>query len=367
MTAGKLVDGAVWSDLTIAVPVYSRPEELRQLLSSIAGMSILPGEVLLCEDRSPERQMLSLIALEWQRVLAPKGCMVRYVENDENLGYDGNVRNLFARATRTWVMLLGNDDAVLPDAVPAIQRFIASNHAIRVISRTFVRFSADIGNVVGVTRLSNCDRVYSKENAQSGMIIRLCGFVGGLIVNREWACYVATDKYDGTLFYQIYLAATAFCMNGIGYIATPLVGSRVGNPPMFGSATSEKDVHVPGAYSPKARAAMWGGILRICDDVEREMQVPLSRSIRRELSGRQSFHVFELVAVQGRRATIGLVVEFSRLGLMRHPLPWVVSGLGLLVGRHIRYFYGAVRAAQRWQAEAIGGRRGNGPSRSCGL
>jgi hypothetical protein len=360
LTGRNLVDGAgaVWTDLTIAVPVYSRPDELRQLLSSIAGMAVLPGEVLLCEDQSPERQLLSLIALEWQPKLASKGCLLRYVENDENLGYDGNVRNLFARATRTWVMLLGNDDAMLPDAIPAIQRFIAENRGIRMVSRTFVRFSMDIGNVVGVTKLSDCDRVYTRENSRPGMIIRLCGFVGGLIVDREWACRAATDKYDGTLYYQMYLAAEAFCTNGIGYIATPLVGSRAGNAPMFGSASSEKDAHVPGAYSPKARAAMWSGILRICRDVERETSVPMSGSIRWELSGKQSFHVFELVAVQGRRTTIALVREFSRLGLMRHPLPWMLSGLALLMGRHIRYFFGAVRAAQKWLAEAGGAQRG---------
>jgi hypothetical protein len=353
LTVRKLVDVAVWDDLTIAVPVYSRPEELRQLLSSIARMAVLPGEVLLCEDQSPERPLLSLIALEWQPKFASKGCVLRYVENHENLGYDGNVRSLFARATRPWVMLLGNDDAMLPDAVPAIQRFIATNSGIRMISRTFVRFSIDIGNVVGVTRLSGCDRVYTRENSRPGVILRLCGFVGGLIVNREWACGAATDKYDGTLYYQMYLAAEAFCMSGIGYIATPLVGSRVGNTPMFGSASSEKDVHVPGAYSPKARAAMWSGILRICGDVERETSVPMSSSIRWELSGKQSFHVFELVAVQGRRATMGLIREFNRLGLMRHPLPWMLSGLALLMGRRVRYFFGGVRTAQKWLTDAI--------------
>jgi Glycosyl transferase family 2 len=354
----KSIDDAVWNDLTIAVPVYSRPDELRQLLNSIAGMAVLPGEVLLCEDQSPERQLISRIAFEWKHIFASKGCVLRYVENDENLGYDGNVRNLFVRATRTWVMLLGNDDAMLPDAVPAMQRFITANHGIRLISRTFVRFSMDIRNVVGITKLSDCDHVYTKENASPGMILRLCGFVGGLIVNREWACSAATDKYDGTLYYQMYLAAEAFCMNGIGYIATPLVGSRAGNPPLFGSAPSEQDAHVPGAYSAKARAAMWSGILRICCDVERRTSVPMSRSVRRELSGRQSFHVFELVAVQGRRETIALIHEFSQLGLMGHPLPWIISGLGLLMGRRIRYFFGAVRAVQKWRAQANGARRG---------
>lgn len=341
---------AVWQDLTIAVPVYSRPSELRQLLCSIGELSVLPGEVLLCEDNSGDRLLLSQIASEWKGILASRGVELNYVENGHNLGYDGNVRNLFECATRRWVMLLGNDDAVLPGAVPAIRQFVAENPTVQMISRTFVRFSGDISNIVGVTRLSDRDSVYYKANAAPGMILRLCGFVGGLIVDRQWARSLATAKYDGTLYYQIYLAAEAYAEEGIGYIAAPLVGSRAGNPPLFGSATAEKDVHIPGAYSPKARASMWQGILRISEDVERNTSVPILRGVRSELAGRQSFHVFEMVLVQGRRATLALISQFRALGLMSHPLPWALSFLGLVLGRHSVKFFELVRTTQKWRA-----------------
>jgi abequosyltransferase len=341
---------AVWDDLTIAVPVYARPDELRQLLGSIAAMAVLPGEVLLCEDQSRDRPLLRQIAADWTNVLSVKGCTVSYNENARNLGYDGNVRNLFSKATRPWVLLLGNDDAMLPNSIPAIERFISENPDVQMMSRTFVRFRYDIENVVGVTRLSYMDRVFTKNNAKAGMIVRLCGFVGGLLVNRAWAVSLATTRYDGTLYYQMYLAAVAFSGYGIGYIAEPLVASRTGGAPLFGSAASEKGNHAPGAYSPRARGAMWEGILRICADVESRTSVPLVKCVRRELSGRQSFHVFEFVAVQGRYATLELVREFHRLGLMNHPLPWALAGASLVLGRRIRHLFGAVRAAQKWLA-----------------
>lgn len=341
---------AVWQDLTIAVPVYSRPAELRQLLSSIRELSVLPGEVLLCEDNSSDRQLLSQIAAEWKVILASMGVELSYVENERNLGYDGNVRNLFECATRPWVMLLGNDDAVLPGAISAIRQFVTENPKVQMVSRTFVRFSGDIRNIVGVTRLSDHNGVYSKNCAAPGMILRLCGFVGGLIVDRQWARGLATAKYDGTLYYQIYLAAEAFAEEGIGYIAAPLVGSRAGNPPLFGSASAEKDIHIPGAYSPKARASMWQGILRISADVEQRTSVPILRGIRRELAGRQSFHVFEMVLVQGRRATLALISQFRALGLMGHPIPWALSLLGLVLGRRSADFFALVRASQKWRA-----------------
>jgi abequosyltransferase len=346
---------AVWEELTVAVPVYSRPDELLQLLASIVEMSTLPGELLLCEDRSPDRRLLASIAAEWKPRLAKRGCVLAYVENAENLGYDANVRKLFECATRRWVMLLGNDDAMLPDAVVSMQRFVAAHPSLHFVSRTFVRFTRHLSDASVVTRIADHDRVFSSANAEPGIILRLCGFVGGLLVDRLWAVGLSTNRYDGTLFYQIYLSAHAFATGGIGYIAAPTVGGRAGNAPLFGAAAAEVGDHKPGSYSPKARASMWSGIIRIVADVERETSVPILRSIRRELTVRQSFHAFELVAPQGRRATIAFSGELRRLGLMGHPLPWTLSAFGVAFGRRSAVFFDAFRWVQRkWWARRMG-------------
>jgi glycosyltransferase involved in cell wall biosynthesis len=340
----SLKNSAAWNDVSIAVPVYSRPNELRELLHSISEMAVLPKEVVLCEDKSPDRQAIRQIATEWKEALAVKRCDLTYVENVDNLGYDGNVRSLFAAATQPWVMLLGNDDAVLPEAIPAIHRFVAEHPNIKLISRSFIRFSDDVNHPLGISRQTTHDRTYTKNTADAGMLFRLCGFVGGLVVDRQWALRQATNKYDGTLYYQIYLAALAFTQDGIGYIATPIVAGRSGNRPLFGSASSEKGMHVPGAYTPKGRAAMWRGVLRICSDVEAKSSVLILRQVRKELSGRQSFHVFEMMATQGREATFSLVKEYLLIGLMRHPLPWALFFLNMMFGQHSEIFFRSVRA-----------------------
>jgi len=136
---------AIWDELTIAVPVYSRPAELRDLLRSVHDMDLLPGEIVLCEDHSPERQVIRQIAAEWEVAFGLKGCALQYVENEINLGYDGNVRKLFSVSTRRWVMLLGNDDVVLPAAIPALQQFVVEHPEIRLISRSFQALSREQG------------------------------------------------------------------------------------------------------------------------------------------------------------------------------------------------------------------------------
>jgi glycosyltransferase involved in cell wall biosynthesis len=336
-----------WGDLTIAIPAYGRPVELDQLLNSISQLDVLPGEVLICEDCSPKREAIREAAGRWSAKLAKSGCTLHYVENEVNLGYDGNVRKLFQEATRAWVMLMGDDDIVLSGAVAAVRQFLGRHPQVRMISRTFKKFRGTTDHLIGETRVSAEDRVYDKDNSDGGMIVRLTGFVGGLFVLRAWAVEQATGRYDGTLYYQMYLAALAFSSTGLGYIADPIVAARAGNPPLFGSAARERSVHRPGSYSCDARLAMWQGILLICSDVEKTTGVPLVPGVKRELS-RMAFHVLELVAVRGRQETWRLIAGLHRLGVGNAAITWPVGLASALLGRQIRHLFAAARTLQRW-------------------
>lgn len=336
----------VWRDLAIGVPVYSRPDDLRTLLAAVARSEVLPGEVVLCEDMSPERDQLRKIAEEWTGPLGELGCAVRYLENDRNLGYDGNLRKVISSATRPWVCLLGNDDFLLPAGVGIMRDFVARHPEAMVISRAHVRVQGD--DEVGVSRHGPGDAVLNAANASPGMLFRLAGFVGGLMINREWADRLWTDEYDGTLYYQIHLAAHAFAGAGVGYISTPTVGGRADGLPLFGASSSEQGVHVPGSYTPRGRAAMWRGVLRICGDAETKTGVALVDGVRRELTAKQSFHVFEMMTLQGRDKTLELVRELRALGLMGHPMPWLLAGVVLVMGRRgASVFWMARRLLQR--------------------
>ena len=43
--------------------------------------------------------------------------MLRYFENEENLGYDGNVRTLVQKASGEFCFFMGNDDIMCPGAL----------------------------------------------------------------------------------------------------------------------------------------------------------------------------------------------------------------------------------------------------------
>ncbi|MGA1983131.1 MAG: glycosyltransferase [Acidobacteriaceae bacterium] len=330
-------------DISVGIPAYGRSGELGELLGSIYQQTLLPAEVTICEDASSERERIRSIVSKWRKQFESEGCAVNYKENARNLGYDGNIRNVIGASRSQWVMLIGNDDLLLKDCIEREEEFFRANAQIKLSSRTFVRFEKDIERPIGISRLSARDEIYSLGASSPRMIFRSSGFVGGLVVNREWAQGIATDRYDGTLYYQVYLAAMAFCEGGIGYIAHPTVGGRSGNPPLFGSAKSEKGVHVPGSFTPKGRAKMWASVLQITREVGEKHNVDLYTGTKGELEVRQSFHVFEMMAGRDRSQLRELREELRNLDLFNHPIPRALYLVDWMLGSRAKIFYALVR------------------------
>jgi abequosyltransferase len=335
------------ADISVGIPAYSRPFELVELLESIYEQTVLPTEVTICEDDSPERESIRSIVENWHAPFAAAGCVLNYHENDRNLGYDGNLRKVIACSHSSWVMLIGNDDLVLEDGVEKAETFIRGNPDVNVISRSFVRFRSDVRKPIGLSRASATDRIFNASNSSSRMIFRTSGFIGGLMVKRDWAENIATSRYDGTLFYQIYLSSVAFCGKGIGYIAQPVVAARAGNPPMFGSAACEKDAHLPGSYTPKGRAKMWESVIRITSEVGKEQKIDLAGGIREELEVRSSFLVFEALAGSGRGKLSEMRFELQKLGLFGHPIPRTLFLMDWIFGSRAKPFYSLVRTVMQ--------------------
>lgn len=331
------------ADLSVGIPSYSRSGELEELLESIYAQSVLPGEVTICEDKSPEREQIRAVVERWRERLQREGCVVNYVENERNLGFDRNLRKVIGVSHCRWVMLMGNDDVMLPHCVETAARYLKVHAAVAMVSRSFLRFDESAGKPLGVSRLSERDELYKIGSSAPRMIFRTTGFIAGLMIDREWAEKLASDRYDGTLYYQIYLAAEAFCERGIGYIAEPIVAGRSGNAPLFGASATEGEVHIPGSYSPKGRAKMWAAVLQIASDVGAKFHVDLVSDMKHDLEVKQSFHIFEMYAGSSRTVLREMRRELSALDLFSHPLPRFLYALNFAFGRRAEFFYRGVR------------------------
>jgi hypothetical protein len=88
---------------------------------------------------------------------------------------------------------------------------------------------------------------------------------------------------------------------------------------------------------------MWESILRIAQDTERKTGVPIFEAVRHELSGRMSFHVFEMFAGRDRDELVRLKSELIRLKLYGHWLPKCLYLVNYALGNNSIYLYSLAR------------------------
>ena len=103
---------------SVIVPVYNRPQELDELLASIAGQSHLPHEIIVIEDGSSEKA--DAVARKWQEKLP-----VQYYYK-ENTG-QGFSRNFgFDKATGNYLVVFDSDCLLPPNYFEVVQNSLAS-------------------------------------------------------------------------------------------------------------------------------------------------------------------------------------------------------------------------------------------------
>jgi len=248
--------------ISVCIPAYNRSKFLQTLLESIHRQSYINFEVLVCEDFSPERdQIVSII----KKFNAENNADVKLYLNQCNLGYDGNIRELVCKSTGDYCFFMGNDDLMVDGALTVVAEIISNHPDVKYVLRSYGWFIEDQENPVEIIRYFSEDRKFVGTMA-ARVGIRRAGVISGFIVERESAIKCSTNRYDGSLYYQIHLAANALKSGSLYYVDKMLTLSRNGVPPDFGASSKESKFYTPGVYTSKARIQMVSGAMQIVRD-----------------------------------------------------------------------------------------------------
>lgn len=101
--------------LSVCIPAYNRPELLKRALSSIIGASSsphIPLEIIITDDSSTEASSKNT-----QEILMSWGTNWKYQWNQPRLGMAANWNESVKLATGEYVLILHDDDFLLPGAV----------------------------------------------------------------------------------------------------------------------------------------------------------------------------------------------------------------------------------------------------------
>jgi abequosyltransferase len=239
--------------ITFGIPSFNRTRYLEPLVDSIYKCDIDEFEVLIVEDCSPDQAAIRNEVENLTRKFSLEYKPIRYFENKLNLGFDKNLKRIINQASGSHIIFIGNDDIINPDEMTKYVREIFSNDDSTVFLRGYSTFD-DLQGEVTFTQIVNKSKVANKY-CDLNPVYRFSAIISGFAVNKAFAERMVTNKFDGGLFYQLYLALSAFTYSTVFLSSTVPVSCRRDVAPDFGSSMNEKNFLV-GEYTLTARIEM---------------------------------------------------------------------------------------------------------------
>lgn len=198
--------GGVQPFITIAIPHYKHRRYLEVVLSSLFEQDFDKLEIVVSNDQSPDDSDMVI-----PDILSGSGRPYRYYSQPKNLGYDGNVRFCLAAARGRYVMLLGNDDALAgPQTISQIADALA---ALDFPAVAFTNYSDWASGEL--TQRALRTQILGRGPETAVRFFRSFSFVAGLIFDQAATHEHETDRWDRSIFYQIYLASRITASGGM--------------------------------------------------------------------------------------------------------------------------------------------------------
>jgi spore maturation protein CgeB len=283
--------------LSICIPSFNRPKHLETLLGSI-DVAPSTAEIVICEDCAPRRNEVREV-VERFRALSPY--RVTYVENERNLGYDANLRQLIRNAAGEWVVFMGDDDLFVPGALDSYAAFVASHREAGYILRTY-RVRHENGRIEDF-RYFPASRTFEKGAETYVTLFRRSVTLPGFTFRRELAGDFLSDRFDGTLLYQIYLMAEIVLRHPAVYCdicAFEGVQTFRLDRPFFGSSDVERRYYEPGRITPRNSLNFMKGYLRITEYLDCAYGLDSTERVRKDLS-KYSYPILSIQRKRGAR------------------------------------------------------------------
>lgn len=313
---------------SVCIPAYNRAHHLARLLDSILRQSFDDFEIVICEDKSREREQIRVIVDEYRQRFPET---IRYFENPENLGYDGNIRNLVEKAFARFCFFMGNDDVMCEGALESAASVIRRYPNVGMVQKSYAWFNETPEKINQVVRYFNEETEIPAGIPAIRFAFRRSGVISGYIVDRDAAQDAATSKFDGTLYYQMHLTASVLRTKPV--VCTPEVLILCGGneAPEFGNSAKEQGKFIPGGYTPQARLNMVGGALSILRDLKESQGIDVVEDVIHDYANYFFPYIRDQLTLP-LREYYKLYRGYGGMGFAKYPLFHFYVIVGYLIG-----------------------------------
>ncbi len=181
---------------SICIPQYNRTSFLLEALQSLVGQSFKNFEVCISDDCSTDGREEELL-----NFLKESGLSFIYERQKVNGRYDANLRASITLARGKFCFLLGNDDCLKSEStLDDLCQKLQSLHNVGVAISNYEDFKTGkkFKRIKKTELIGNGPRVAAAH-------FRNFSFIGGIILETQAAQRHATEKWDGSEMYQMFI------------------------------------------------------------------------------------------------------------------------------------------------------------------
>lgn len=281
-------------------------------------------EIVICEDNAPKRAEVRA-AVEDYRKASPYE--VVYVENEVNCGYDRNLRNLINHASGEFILFMGDDDLFVPGALDEYYDFVMKHRNCGYILRSYRNNYAD-GSHQDFRYYSESKEFEPSDETYMAMFDKSV-FISGFTIRREYAKRYETDRFDGSLLYQLYLLAEVCRIWPSAYCHTIITQQVEGGTPYFGASEAEKGLYVSGSNPMSNSLNFMGWYVKLVDYIAEKYNNDTNKKIKHNMS-KYSYGFLNAQRNAGIRVFTRYAVELRKMGFASS-VYFYIYYLGLLV------------------------------------
>jgi glycosyltransferase involved in cell wall biosynthesis len=291
--------------VSICIPAFNRPIHIIDLLRSV-DCAPEEVEIVVCEDHSPDRKKIREAVNIFKKSSLYK---IRYFENSDNLGFDGNIRELVNRASGKFLVYMGDDDLFIQGALEKYIVFLKDNMDMSYILRSYVNKLSD-NKVEHFNYLSETTRLEPGENTVAWLFKRsvvLCGFT----ISRKEALKYNTPELDGTLLYQVYIMSCVCLKNPSIYCDIPIaeVGVVFEDNSMFGTSKAEREKYSKGTITDSNSINFTKSYFEVSTYIDHLYGVNITDKVRVSLSK----YSYPFLSIQRKRGLLAFLRYAKRL------------------------------------------------------
>lgn len=187
--------------LTIAIPTFNRRNKLQMSLTALLEQAQgKPVELLVSDNASTDdtQKFMESFCLQHPQIT--------YVRNPENIGPDRNFLNCYNRSSGEYVLLLGDDDLLLPGAVDAMLQTLSRKPVFVCMNSCGLR-NTDPLEITAPRYPEGKDQVYTRREDIMRCMGIMVTFMSSFILRNDLVKAIPDkERYIGTYFIQSHIA-----------------------------------------------------------------------------------------------------------------------------------------------------------------